>query len=165
MLFASVDDALGASTPAGPAVVDTQSPGRGDRRGNTIVPHDDHRRGEPRGQGARHRRRSRVLPQRRCRSERPGSNGAPAAGPTCTSARCRSRCSPALYEDEVPLPDEGFLRVALFSDDIDREIAGHHVVWGPDIVHGPTFGTRRIVFVDAPGAMRLKFMEQLEDPA
>ena len=30
---------------------------------------------------------------------------------------------------------------------------------------GPTFGTRRIVFVDAPGRMRLEFMEQLEDPA
>jgi len=71
----------------------------------------------------------------------------------------------ALYEDEVDLPDEGFLHVALFSDDVDQEIAGHDVVWGPDVVSGPTFGTRRIVFVDAPGAMRLEFMEQLEDPA
>jgi catechol 2,3-dioxygenase-like lactoylglutathione lyase family enzyme len=71
----------------------------------------------------------------------------------------------ALYEDEVTLPEEGFLHVALFSDDVDKEIAGHRVVWGPDIVQGPTFGTRRIVFVDAPGGMRLEFMEQLEDPA
>jgi hypothetical protein len=71
----------------------------------------------------------------------------------------------ALYEDEVDLPDQGFLHVALFSDDLDQEIAGHDVVWGPDVVSGPTFGTRRIVFVDAPGAMRLEFMEQLEDPA
>ena len=71
----------------------------------------------------------------------------------------------ALYEDEVDLPDDGFLHVALFTDDVDAEIAGHDVVWGPDVVSGPTFGTRRIVFVDAPGRMRLEFMEQLEDPA
>ena len=70
----------------------------------------------------------------------------------------------ALYEDEVDLPDEGFLHVALFTDDVDTEIVGHDVVWGPDVVSGPTFGTRRIVFVDAPGRMRLEFMEQLEDP-
>jgi catechol 2,3-dioxygenase-like lactoylglutathione lyase family enzyme len=70
----------------------------------------------------------------------------------------------ALYEDEVDLPAEGFLHVALFSDDLDHEITGHDVVWGPDVVSGPTFGTRRIVFVEAPGAMRLEFMEQLEDP-
>ena len=71
----------------------------------------------------------------------------------------------ALYEDEVDLPDDGFLHVALFTDDVDAEIAGHDVVWGPDVVSGPTFGTRRIVFVEAPGRMRLEFMEQLEDPA
>ena len=71
----------------------------------------------------------------------------------------------ALYEDEVDLPDDGFLHVALFTDDVDAEIAGHDVVWGPDVVSGPTFGTRRIVFVDAPGRMRLEFMEQLEGPA
>jgi hypothetical protein len=56
------------------------------------------------------------------------------------------------------------LHVALFSDDLDREIDGHAVVWGPDVVRGPTFGTRRIAFVDAPGNMRLEFMEQLEEP-
>ena len=67
----------------------------------------------------------------------------------------------ALYEDAVPLPDEGFLHVALFTDDLDREIEGHDVVYGPEVVSGPTFGTRRIVFVDAPGNMRLEFMEQL----
>ncbi len=71
----------------------------------------------------------------------------------------------AVYEDSVALPDEGFLHVALFSDDLDRQIEGHDVVWGPEIVSGPTFGTRRIVFVDAPGGMRLEFMEQLEEPS
>ena len=70
----------------------------------------------------------------------------------------------AIYEDAVDVPEEGFLHVALFSDDIDRQVVGHTVVWGPQIVSGPTFGTRRIVFVDAPGGMRLEFMEQLEDP-
>jgi catechol 2,3-dioxygenase-like lactoylglutathione lyase family enzyme len=69
----------------------------------------------------------------------------------------------AVYEDDVDLPAEGFLHVALFTDDLDREIEGHTVVWGPEIVEG-VFGRRRIVFVDAPGAMRLEFMEQL-DPA
>ncbi len=71
----------------------------------------------------------------------------------------------AIYEDVVDLPAEGYLHVALFTDDLDREIEGHHVVWGPAVVSGPTFGTRRIVFVDAPGNTRLEFMEQLEDPA
>ena len=33
--------------------------------------------------------------------------------------------------------------------------------WGPEIVEGP-FGRRRIAFVDAPGGIRLEFMEQLE---
>src|SRR3954453_24083610 len=67
----------------------------------------------------------------------------------------------ALYEDDVALPEEGFLHVALFSDDLDREIEGHDVVWGSETVSRPTFGTRRIVFVDAPGNMRLEFMEQV----
>jgi catechol 2,3-dioxygenase-like lactoylglutathione lyase family enzyme len=71
----------------------------------------------------------------------------------------------AIYEDSVVLPDDGFLHVALFTDDLNREIEGHEVVWGPEVVSGPTFGTRRIVFVNAPGGMRLEFMEQLEDPA
>jgi hypothetical protein len=31
-------------------------------------------------------------------------------------------------------------------------------------VSGP-FGTRRIAFVEAPGGIRLEFMEQLEGPA
>jgi catechol 2,3-dioxygenase-like lactoylglutathione lyase family enzyme len=71
----------------------------------------------------------------------------------------------AIYEDDVDLPDDGFLHVALFSDNLEREVEGHRVVWGPSVVSGPTFGTRRIVFVDAPGGMRLEFMEQLADPA
>jgi catechol 2,3-dioxygenase-like lactoylglutathione lyase family enzyme len=70
----------------------------------------------------------------------------------------------ALYEDRTALPEEGFLHVALFSDDLDREVEGHRVIWGPDVVSGPTFGTRRIVFVEAPGGMRLEFMEQLAGP-
>src|ERR1700704_6884535 len=67
----------------------------------------------------------------------------------------------AIYEDEVDLPPEGFLHPALFTDDLDAELAGHRVVWGPEIVSGP-FGTRRIAFVNAPGGMRLELMEQLE---
>ena len=69
----------------------------------------------------------------------------------------------AIYEDDVDLPAEGFLHPALFTDDLDRELVGHEVVWGPAVVEG-AFGTRRIAFVSAPGNMRLEFMEQLEDP-
>lgn len=69
----------------------------------------------------------------------------------------------AIYEDDVELPAEGFLHPALFTDDLDRELAGHDVVWGPEVVSG-TFGVRRIAFVTAPGGIRLEFMEQLEDP-
>ncbi|MBA3303130.1 MAG: VOC family protein, partial [Acidimicrobiia bacterium] len=67
----------------------------------------------------------------------------------------------AIYEDDVELPAEGFLHPALFTDDLDRELAGHDVVWGPEVVSG-TFGVRRIAFVTAPGGIRLEFMEQLE---
>jgi catechol 2,3-dioxygenase-like lactoylglutathione lyase family enzyme len=66
----------------------------------------------------------------------------------------------AIYEDSVELPAEGFLHPALFTDDLDRELEGHDVVWGPHIVEG-AFGKRRIAFVSAPGNMRLEFMEQL----
>lgn len=69
----------------------------------------------------------------------------------------------AIYEDDVDLPADGFLHVATFTDDIDREIEGHEVVWGPGVVSG-AFGTRRIVFVEAPGNMRIEFMEQLDPP-
>jgi len=70
----------------------------------------------------------------------------------------------AIYEDAVDLPPEGFLHPALFTDDLDAELAGHTVVWGPAVVEG-TFGKRRIAFVEAPGGIRLEFMEQLEaDP-
>ncbi len=68
----------------------------------------------------------------------------------------------AIYEDEVTLPEEGFLHPALFTDDLEAELAGHQVVWGPAEVSGP-FGRRRIAFVTAPGEMRLEFMEQLPD--
>jgi catechol 2,3-dioxygenase-like lactoylglutathione lyase family enzyme len=75
----------------------------------------------------------------------------------------------AIYEDAVALPPEGFLHPALFTDDLDAELArhrqdGHEVVWGPEIVEGP-FGRRRIAFVAAPGGIRLEFMEQLEEGA
>ena len=69
----------------------------------------------------------------------------------------------AIYEDAVALPDEGFLHPALFTDDLDAELEGRDVLWGPAVVQGP-FGTRRIAFVDAPGGIRLEFMEQLEPP-
>jgi catechol 2,3-dioxygenase-like lactoylglutathione lyase family enzyme len=67
----------------------------------------------------------------------------------------------AIYEDAVSLPAEGFLHPALFTDDLDAELAGHTVVWGPAVVEG-TFGKRRIAFVEAPGGIRLEFMEQLD---
>jgi catechol 2,3-dioxygenase-like lactoylglutathione lyase family enzyme len=66
----------------------------------------------------------------------------------------------AIYEDRVELPAEGFLHPALFTDDLDAELEGHTVVWGPAVVEG-AFGTRRIAFVEAPGGIRLEFMEQL----
>jgi catechol 2,3-dioxygenase-like lactoylglutathione lyase family enzyme len=69
----------------------------------------------------------------------------------------------AIYEDAVALPAECFLHPALFTDDLERELAGHTIVWGPQVVSGP-FGTRRIAFVDAPGGMRHEFMQQLEAP-
>ena len=66
----------------------------------------------------------------------------------------------AIYEDRTELPAEGFLHPALFTDDLDAELAGHDVIWGPEIVEG-VFGRRRIAFVNAPGGIRLEFMEQL----
>jgi hypothetical protein len=69
----------------------------------------------------------------------------------------------AIYEDACSLPDDGFLHPALFVDDLDGELARHEVLWGPRIVSG-AFGTRRIAFVEAPGGMRLEFMEQLAPP-
>jgi catechol 2,3-dioxygenase-like lactoylglutathione lyase family enzyme len=67
----------------------------------------------------------------------------------------------AIYEDRVALPAEGFLHPALFTDDLDAELEGHDVLWGPEVVEG-AFGKRRIAFVAAPGGIRLEFMEQLE---
>ncbi len=69
----------------------------------------------------------------------------------------------ALYEDTVPLADDCFLHLAMFTDDLEGEVAGRPVIWGPAEVEG-TFGRRRIAFVEAPGDMRLEFMEQLDDP-
>jgi len=67
----------------------------------------------------------------------------------------------AVYEDDLAVPEEGFLHAAFLTDDLDAQLVGHDVVWGPAEVSGP-FGRRRIAFVAAPGAMRLEFMEQLE---
>jgi catechol 2,3-dioxygenase-like lactoylglutathione lyase family enzyme len=69
----------------------------------------------------------------------------------------------AIYEDACALPADCFLHPALFVDDLDAELAGHDVLWGPRIVSG-SFGTRRIAFVEAPGGIRLEFMEQVEPP-
>jgi len=69
----------------------------------------------------------------------------------------------AVYEDVVDLPVEGFLHPALFTSDLDGELVGHEVLWGPAVVDG-AFGTRRIAFVEAPGGIRLEFMEQLAPP-
>ena len=69
----------------------------------------------------------------------------------------------AIYEDRISLPDEGFLHPALFTDDLDAELVGHDVLWGPEVVEG-AFGVRRIAFVNAPGGIRLEFMEQLAPP-
>ena len=69
----------------------------------------------------------------------------------------------AIYEDRLELPAEGFLHPALFTDDLDAELAGHEVLWGPEVVEG-VFGRRRIAFVVAPGGIRLEFMEQLDPP-
>lgn len=69
----------------------------------------------------------------------------------------------AIYEDRVALPPETFLHPALFTDDLDRELQGHDVLWGPEVVEGP-FGRRRIAFVTAAGGIRLEFMEQLDPP-
>jgi catechol 2,3-dioxygenase-like lactoylglutathione lyase family enzyme len=69
----------------------------------------------------------------------------------------------AIYEDATELPPEGFLHPALFVDDLDRELARHEVLWGPRTVSG-SFGTRRIAFVEAPGGIRLEFMEQVDEP-
>jgi catechol 2,3-dioxygenase-like lactoylglutathione lyase family enzyme len=67
----------------------------------------------------------------------------------------------AIYEDACDLPADGFLHPALFVDDLDAELARHTVLWGPQVVTGP-FGVRRIAFVEAPGGIRLEFMEQIE---
>ena len=69
----------------------------------------------------------------------------------------------AIYEDATSLPAEGFLHPALFVDDLDAELARHTVLWGPRTVSG-SFGTRRIAFVEAPGGIRLEFMEQVSTP-
>jgi catechol 2,3-dioxygenase-like lactoylglutathione lyase family enzyme len=70
----------------------------------------------------------------------------------------------AIYEEACTLPADCFLHPALFVDDLDAELAAHEVLWGPRIVSG-SFGTRRIAFVEAPGGIRLEFMEQVEPPA
>lgn len=67
----------------------------------------------------------------------------------------------AIYENAVGPVPEGFLHPALFTDDLDAQLVGHDVIWGPQVVEG-AFGRRRIAFVNAPGNIRLEFMEQLD---
>jgi catechol 2,3-dioxygenase-like lactoylglutathione lyase family enzyme len=70
----------------------------------------------------------------------------------------------AIYDEAVTLPDECFLHIAVFTDDLDAALSGRDVRWGPAEVEG-SFGRRRIAFVDAPGGFRLEFMQQLDEPA
>lgn len=69
----------------------------------------------------------------------------------------------AVYEDRIPVPDDCFLHMAVFTDDLAADLQGHEILWGPATLSGP-FGTRRVAFVAAPGGTRLELMEQLEDP-
>jgi hypothetical protein len=68
----------------------------------------------------------------------------------------------AIYETDAYPVAEGFLHPALLCDDLDAQLTGHTVIRGPEVVSGP-FGRRRIAFVEAPGGIRLEFMEQLPD--
>ena len=47
------------------------------------------------------------------------------------------------------------------SDDLDADIACFTPLWGPEVIRGD-FGVRRVGFVEAPGDIRLEFMEQLD---
>jgi hypothetical protein len=51
--------------------------------------------------------------------------------------------------------------IAVKVADLDAELDGHSVAWGPEVVER-AFGKCRVAFVDAPGGTRLEFMEQLE---
>ena len=116
---------------------------------------DGHGNGEPRGEGDGPRRRLRVLPCRGWRGAGPawmwggGEQADVFLGPLMITLFTR-----AIYEGTVALPAEGFLHPALFTDDLDAELAGHTVVWGPAVVEG-AFGRRRSAFVEAPGGIRL----------
>ena len=66
----------------------------------------------------------------------------------------------AIYEDCGRAPRRGIPASGAVHRRPRRRARRPHVVWGPEIVEG-TFGRRRIAFVDAPGGIRLEFMEQL----
>lgn len=69
--------------------------------------------------------------------------------------------SEAIYEkDGVSTPEEGFLHLALFTDDLRSALEGQELEWGPAEVEG-SFGKRRIAFVKGPG-IRIELMEQLD---
>jgi hypothetical protein len=68
----------------------------------------------------------------------------------------------ALYEDAMDLPSESFLHAAMFTDDLDGDTASLELLWGPQVIHG-SFGTRRVAFVQAPGGIRLEYMETMEE--
>ena len=102
-----------------------------------------------------------VLPRRRRRGPRPDGVGRRRAGRRVPRPGDDHAVHPGdLRGRGRRCPTEGFLHPALFTDDLDAELDGHTVVWGPEIVEG-AFGRRRIAFVDAPGGIRLEFMEQL----
>ena len=88
--------------------------------------------------------------RRRCRGARPHALGTGERADVFLGPVMITLFTQAIYEDAVALPAEGFLHPALFTDDLDAELAGHTVVWGPAVVEG-AFGRRRIAFVEAPG--------------
>ena len=71
----------------------------------------------------------------------------------------------AIYEGvRSSCPPEGFPS-AFFTDDLDVGARGPHGGVGSEVVEGGRFRNCRIAFVDAPGGIRLEFMEQLDrDP-
>ncbi len=75
----------------------------------------------------------------------------------------------ALYEDSVVLPQDCFLHAVFSVEDLEsalealRSSGPLHIVWGPGEVKG-SFGHRRIVFLEAPGSIRVELMQQLQHP-
>ena len=70
----------------------------------------------------------------------------------------------AIYEDALSLPEECFLHPALFSDDLDADLAGQTVIWGPTEVEGPSRPSADCLHGGSRQHPLLELMEQLEDP-